>query len=143
MKKRQDAKENLLGLHGYLLSDLMNVGKNVPMREHNPLGVAGRARGEDYRGRFIQVVVAQTRNQRPQSAERHKLGNGGGPELIRQPYLLGYVFEQNQFCAGSDLEFFEHLGRGQNVRDTALLNRRVHQNLARRIVEVDRNLAPE
>ena len=64
VEKRQDAQEDLLGLQANLLLDLMDVGEDVAMGQHDPLGIAGRSRGEDHGRRRVQMVVIAAREQR-------------------------------------------------------------------------------
>ena len=89
------------------------------------------------------MIVIQPGDKSPMRPDRHQFGDGRGPDLVGQPHLLADILEEYQTPFGSDLEPVEHLCRGQDMRDPALVDRGIDQALAGRVVEVDRYFTPE
>ena len=143
VEERQDAQQHLVGAEVDLLLDLMDVAEDIAVRKDDALGIAGRSGGEDHGRLGVEVVAAKARYESAQRLDRYQLGDRGGPQFIGQPHLLGDVFQEDELALGRDLEFVEHLGRGQDVRDAALVDRGIHQALAGRVVQIDRDSSPE
>ena len=97
----------------------------------------------------ITVAVAsrwsslQAGQERPERGDRDELGDRRADQLVGLADLRRDVFQEDQRPLGRDLELVEHLLRGQDVRDPALVDRRIDQRLAGRVVQVDRDLAEQ
>ena len=89
VEERQDPQQDLVGQQVDLLLDLMNVAEDVAVREHHPLGIAGRSRGEDHRRRRVQAGRGEAGQEAPSGRDGHQLGDGRGPELVGQRTCLG------------------------------------------------------
>ena len=143
MEERQDPQQDLIRLEMDLLLDLMSIAQDVTVREDDALGVAGRARGENHRRLFVELVTSKPRDEQAQGICRYELGQGGGPEFVGQPDLLGDVLEHDQSPFRDDLELGKDLGGGHHVSDAALFDRRVDDPLTGAIVEIDGDFSPE
>ena len=104
---------------------LMDVAQDVPMRQHHPFGVARRTRRENHGRRRVEVVVAQPRERLPKAPIGTTL-RPPRPRACRRGRPARDV-RANQRPLGPDLELVEHLGRGQDVGDPALVDRRIDQ----------------
>ena len=127
MEKRQDSQHDLIRLETHLFLDLVGITEDIAMRQDDAFGIAGRARCEDDCGLGVEPIAAKSRYEGTQGLRGHQLGNRGSPELIRQSYLLGDIFQQDQRAFGHDLEPVEDLRGSQHVGDPALVDRGVDQ----------------
>ena len=120
---------------------LQHVGKDVAVRKDHTLGVSRRSRGEDHRGDRVQVWPRQPRDQPLQYAKPEQTRSGQSRQLVAPANLTGNLFKHQQVGIGSDLEPLEHSGRGDDVADAALLDRRIDDAWTGRVVQVDRDLS--
>ncbi len=143
VEERQDAENDLVGVQVHGGVDLMDVAEDVPVGQHDPLRLAGRARGEDEGRRLVERIPAQAGQERPHRGDRHAPRDRRRPDLVGGRHLPGDVLQVEQGPLGGQLELVDRLARGQDVRDPALVDRGVEHLLPGRIVEIDRHLAPE
>ena len=113
------------------------------MREDDPLGLSGRAGGEDHRRRGVESLTPEPRQQAPERRQWRQERRRRGPRLVDGPDLLGQVLQDDQIPPGTDRDLLQHPLRGDGVRDLRLRDRRIDRFLIGRIVEVHRHPAPE
>ncbi len=143
VEEGQDAQQHFVRQELDLILDLLHIAQHVELGENDPLGIAGRSRGEDHGGLVVELIAAKAGNKRPQSKLGHEPGDHRRPDLVACSHLLGDLFQQDQGSLGGDLEAVQHLGRGQHVRDARLVDRGIDHSLTGRVVQVDGHLAPK
>ena len=81
VEERQDPQDRLLGEQVDMLAHLVDVAQDVAVGEDDPLGVAGRARGEDHGGRLVEVLMPQPGQSVPQHATGDEPAHRAAPSL--------------------------------------------------------------
>ena len=143
MEERQNAEQHVIGLQVNVLFHLRMLLRILRCESTTPLGSAVEPEVK------ITVAVASRLSFFSPGTKPGKrpigtsLATAAAQSLSASSNLLGDVFEQDELTLGSDLATIEHLRRGQNVGDLALFDRGIDHGLAGRVVEVNRNLAPE
>ena len=114
------------------------------MREDHALGVAGRARGEHHRGRRVELLVLEARQERTQQRRSGRPWPRPPPRPCRAcPPSPACPPEQTSVPLGVSWTFSSTFLRGHDVLDPGLVDGRVDHGLAGRVIQVDRDLAQQ
>ena len=113
----------------------LDVGHDVVVAEHDPLGLAGAARGEDHRGGAVggEIITIAEQAHRPepglQQRQQFVRSADAGQDLLQQHHPL--QLRQRG-------ELFQEGPRGDDGGDAALLYRRAQRPSGGGVVQVDR-----
>ena len=114
VKERQDAQDSIVGVQHEYLVELLDVRRNIIVREDDAFRVAGRAAGKNNRGNVIErrgAIAAREfldgfRRQEGRSQRRRK--------AFAKSRILGHILNENRLPGRLDFDLFEKNARGDH-----------------------------
>ena len=101
VKERKNAEQPISGARIYRLNDRLGIGRQVAVRQHHALGIAGAPAGEDDGCQVVGSVRAKLEDPTVQDERRQKDNRQERAESLPRRNLFAEVLEINQLDAWS------------------------------------------
>src|ERR1041384_3368322 len=92
MKQRQNSHDAVVGCEMNYLTDTLDIGENIMMREHDAFRSSGAAAGENHRGEIVRllssIAVRQPNRWQKQGAKKSR-------KLIERTDLFSEIFDKD------------------------------------------------